>query len=318
MLQDQFYMRLMLLFAVGIVYVKAYMNMAKRNSKEVEHERHLVLKFFGCFWAMMAIFCGIAGIYMITQMSFPQEAIGPYLSPNMIIRPSHQRMYWGHRTSEQFQCISMLTDVFEFLALSAYCFMFKSSHSKWYLKVWKIVYCLLFCMFFASATDFHYFDLYEWTAPVLFAIMAFFALRNKQEESTEPIVEENKKECFDSGAIHIEENNDSTSDVEDDSKYMPQMDVEHDELSKSDEDLQEIENNQLPESIALEVPSVSEVEQVDSPFANEDTTKKQSVENPAIREQVTPEQVIRFCRHCGGKLDYQSDKFCKHCGKQLY
>ena len=29
-------------------------------------------------------------------------------------------------------------------------------------------------MFFASATDFHYFDFYEWTAAVLFTIMAFF------------------------------------------------------------------------------------------------------------------------------------------------
>ena len=51
---------------------------------------------------------------------------------------------------------------------------------------------------------------------------------------------------------------------------------------------------------------------------NEDYTKKQSVENPASLDQVNTDQVIKFCRHCDGKLDYQSDKFCKHCGKQLY
>ena len=307
----------MLLFAVGTVYVKAYMNMAKRNSKESEPERHLILKILGGFWAVMAVIMGCMGVYTITQISFPQEAIGPFISPNMIVRSSYQTMYWGYATFPQSQCISVITGVFEFLALSAYCFLFKSSHSKWYGKLGKIVFCILFYMFFASATDFHYFDLYEWTAPVLFAIMAFFAFRNKQEESIEPIVEENKMESLDIAPIH-EENNDSTSNVGDDSKYMPRIDVGQDVLSKSDEDFQESENNQLPESIALEVPSVSEVEQLDSSIVNEDSTKKQSVENSASLDQVNTDQVIKFCRHCGGKLDYQSDKFCKHCGKQLY
>ena len=318
MLQDQFYMRLMLLIAVGIVYVKAYMNMAKRNSKENEPERHLILKILGGFWAVMGVIMGCMGVYMITQISFPQEAIGPFISPNMIVRSSYQTMYWGYATFPQSQCLSVISGVFEFLALSAYCFLFKSSRSKWYGKLGKIVFCILFYMFFASATDFHYFDLYEWTAPVLFAIMAFFALRNKQEESTESIVIENKKECFDTAPISIEENNDRTSNVEDDSKYMPRIDVEQDVLSKSDEDLQEIKNNQLAESIAVEKTSVNEEEQVDSSIENEDTAKIQDIENPAILEQVNSEQVIKFCRHCGGKLDYQSDKFCKHCGKQLY
>lgn len=318
MLQEHFHMRLMLLFAVGIVYVKAYMNMAKRNSKERETERHLILKILGGFWAVMAVIMGCIGVYMITQISFPQEAIGPFISPNMIIRSSNQTMYWGYATLPQSQCISVISGVFEFLALSAYCFLFKSSHSKWYGKLGKIVFCILFYMFFASATDFHYFDLYEWTAPVLFAIMAFFALRNKQDVSTGPIAKENKKEHLYTAPIHIEENNDSTSNVGDDSKYMPRIDVGQDVLSKSDEDLQESENNQLPESIAVEKPSVNEVEQVDSLIENEYTAKIQDVENPAILEQVNSEQVIKFCRHCGGKLDYQSDKFCKHCGKQLF
>ena len=318
MLQDQFYMRLMLLFAVGTVYVKAYMNMAKRNSKESEPERHLILKILGGFWAVMAVIMGCMGVYMITQISFPQEAIGPFISPNMIVRPSHQTMHWGYATLPQSECISVISGVFEFLALSAYCFLFKSSHSKWYGKLGKIVFCILFCMFFASATDFHYFDLYEWTAPVLFAIMAFFALRNKQYESTESIVVENKKESLDTAPIHISDNNYNTSNIEDDSKYMPRMDVEQDVLMKSDEDLHEIENNPQSEAIAAEESSVNKMEQVNLLSVNKDTTNSQSVENPAALEQVNTEQVIKFCRHCGGMLDYQIDKYCKHCGKQLF
>lgn len=307
----------MLLFAVGIVYVKAYMNMAKRNSKESEPERHLILKILGGFWAVMAVIMGCMGVYMITQISFPQEAIGPYISPNMIIRTSDQTMFWGYATFEQSQCISIISGVFEFLALSAYCFMFKSSHSKWYSKVGKVIFCILFYMFYASATDFHYFDLYEWTAPVLFAIMAFFALGNKQEEKSEPIVEENKMECFDKAPIHIEENNGSTSDIEDDSQYMPHIEIKKDVLDSSYKESREMDNIQHLESIAAEGSSVNE-EQENSSIAIENTTKIQSVENPTILEQIAPEQVIRFCRHCGGKLDYQSDKFCKHCGKQLF
>lgn len=318
MLQDQFYMRLMLHMILGIVYIFAYINMAKRNSKEVEPERHLILKIIGSIFAVFGVLLGVFGIYCITQMTYPEQANGPYISPNMIIRSPYETMYWGYATFEQSQCISMIGGFFEGFALSAYCFMFKSSHSKWYTKIGKIVFCILFYGFYASATDFHYFDLYEWTAPVLFAIMAFFALRYKQEESTEPIVEENKKESLDTAPIHIEEKYDSTSNIEDDSKNMPLMDIEQDVLTKSDEDLREIENNQQPESIAAEEPSVNKVEQVDSSIKNDDATKQQSVENPAALEQVNTEEIIKFCRHCGVKLDYQSDKYCKHCGKQLY
>ena len=39
----------MLVIAVGVLYVKAYMNMAQRNSKETEPKRHILLKIFGGF-----------------------------------------------------------------------------------------------------------------------------------------------------------------------------------------------------------------------------------------------------------------------------
>ena len=182
MLQNQFYLRLILLIAVGILFVKAFMNMARRNSKEIEPQRHIVLKIFGAFFAVIGVIMGIIGVYSITQITFPQEAIEPYISQNMILRPSSQKMYWGYATMPQLHCINMITNFFWMFALSAYCFFYRSSHSKWYAKIGKIVFCVLFYMFYFSATDFHYFDFYEWMAPVLFAIMAFFALRNKKEQ----------------------------------------------------------------------------------------------------------------------------------------
>lgn len=96
------------------------------------------------------------------------------------------------------------------------------------------------------------------------------------------------------------------------------MNVKQDVLTKSDEELEEIDNNQQTEPIAAEELSVNEVEQVYSSIVKENTTKIQNVDNPTTFDQVNTEQIIKFCRHCGGKLDYQFNKYCKHCGKQLY
>lgn len=181
MLQNQFYIRLILLIAVGVLFVTAFMNMAKRNSKEIEPERHVVLKIFGAVFAIIGVIMGVIGVYLVSQITYPQEAIGPDISQNMIFRHLSQKMYWGYATMPQLQCINMITNLFGCFALSAYCFLYRSSHSKWYAKIGKIVFCVLFYMFYFSATDFHYFDFYEWMAPVLFAIMTFFALRNKKK-----------------------------------------------------------------------------------------------------------------------------------------
>lgn len=310
MLQDQFYMRLMLHMILGIVYIFAYINMAKRNSKEVEPERHLILKITGSIFAVFGVLWGIFGIYCITQMTFPEQANGPYISPNMIIRSSYETMYWGYATFEQSQCISMIGGFFEGFALSAYCFMFKSSHSKWYTKIGKIVFCILFYMFYASATDFHYFDLYEWTSPVLFAIMAFFAFRNKNQE--EVVVDEatgHTSEVFELIEPSITTN--------DDSKYMPSMiekvsetnENEHNSLTQTELiDSVESQNTAEEETVNL---NVSDVIEPESEITPTDATAPQE---PISRAQ----HEIKFCRHCGGRIDYQSDKFCKHCGKKLY
>lgn len=310
MLQDQFYMRLMLHMILGIVYIFAYINMAKRNSKEVEPERHLILKIIGSIFAVFGVLLGVFGIYCITQMTYPEQANGPYISPNMIIRSPYETMYWGYATFEQSQCISMIGGFFEGFALSAYCFMFKSSHSKWYTKIGKIVFCILFYGFYASATDFHYFDLYEWTAPVLFAIMAFFAFRNKNQE--EVVVDEatgHASEVFELIEPPITTN--------DDSKYMPSMiekvsetnENEHNSLTQT-ELIDSVESQNTAEE-ETENLNVSDVIEPESEITPTDATAPQE---PISRAQ----HEIKFCRHCGGRIDYQSDKFCKHCGKKLY
>lgn len=307
----------MLLFAVGIVYVKAYMNMAQRNSKEPRTKRYLILRILGGFWAIMAIIMGGLGVYMIAQMSFPKESIEPFISPNMILRSSEQTMYWGYATYQQSQCISMISGVFESLALSAYCFMFKTSNSKWYSKIGKIVFCILFFGVYTSATDFHYFDLYEWFAPVLFGIMAFFALRNNKDRSTIATIDGDKVGKLDSKTSHVEEAVEFQSHIEDDSKYMPHIEEMYNENNpevKAPEnviiprtDIQIVEQSCMAEEMHNLIPDKKEIKN------NEEFEEKQ-----CLKTEESIEPVIRFCRYCGKEINYQSGRYCKHCGKELY
>ena len=310
MLQDQFYMRLILLIAVGIVYVKAFMNMAKRNSKETKPERHPILKVLGFMAASLGVLMGVGGVYLITQITFPQEAIGPHISPNMIVRPSYKTMYWGYATMAQSQSISLISGVFEGFALSAYCFLYKSSHSKWYTKIGKVIFCILFFMLYASATDFHYFDIYEWTAPVLFAIMAFFALRNNKEHALGKNVVSVSQES--------NEPKSSLGNEEDNSRFMPVVTSEivpfQTTITENENDVQE-DPIKVQQEDALHVPEANLTSHSEHESKNtDDNSPREEQESMSSSYSV---QNIKFCRHCGKKLDYISDKYCKHCGKPL-
>lgn len=307
MLKEQFYMRLMLHVAVGIVYIKAFMNMAKRNSKETLSEHHPILKVLGFMTASLGVLAGVVGVCLISQITFPQEAIEPsYL---MIVRPSFQTMYWGYATMAQSQSISLIFGLFEGLALSAYCFLYKSSHSKWYTKIGKVIFCILFLMLYPSATDFHYFDIYEWIAPVLFAIMAFFALRNNKEHfKGENII-----------SVSLEKNGSKSSlgNKEDNSRYMPVISPEivpfQTTTKKKDTDVQEGSIKLQEESVHMPGSNLTSHSEHNSKITDDNSSR----EEQESMHSSSSIQNINFCQHCGKKLDYLSGKYCKHCGKSL-
>ena len=304
--QNQFYMRLMLIIAAGIVYVYAYMNMAKRNDKETPQKRHLVLKILGIIFAFIGILSGIMGLYFFSQIIFPQEAIEPYISPNMIVRPSYQTMYWGYPTMEQSQCLSLVSSAFEGLALSAYCLHFKSSNSKWYNKIGKIVFCVFYYLFYASATNFHYFDFYEWIAPALFLIMTFFAFQEKSEKAIKIIPKAN--------SITIN-SSDTLSNI-DQSTHIPSQINEIDIIkdANSDDSKDKLPKEFDKERNLVQEPSLEDSDIESSTFG---TIMKPNSMSEKERNTHNPNHTIQYCRYCGGKVNYQSDKYCKHCGKLL-
>lgn len=336
MLEDQFYMRLLLQMAVGVIYVLAYMNMAKRNPMELTPKRHIVLKVFSGVFAIIGIIMGVAGIYAITQISFPSESIEPPITSDMIVRTSDETMYWGYATALQHQTISLISGVFEFFALSAYCFLFKESQSKWYSKVGKVLFCILFYGLYASATNFHYFDVYEWIAPIVFAIMAFFAIRSGNKQTKTKLTDTSL--CDD--AIYLETK-------EDNSRYMPSnimdTDVEQvtpdEKMSNGQEDAEDAEDYKrfMPRSYEeqendeivaksisedifenshknkiTEIPKLEE-EKSDMPVAD-GSEVAEDIKN--VQEEETSNDNLMFCKYCGKRIEKDS-LFCKYCGRKL-
>ena len=295
MLQVQFYIRLVLIIVIGVLYVKAYMNMAQRNSKETEPKRHTLLKFFGVFLVIMGILMSIMGCYFITQITFPLEAIGPKISPDMIVRSTAQTMYWGYATIPQSQCFSMIHGAFECFALSAYCILYKSSKSKWYTKIGKVLFCILFYMFYISATNFHFFDIHEWTAPALFFIMAFSALRNKKRQTEE------------------------VQDID-----IPEISITQEVANENQHDTPNFKLTGLNESTKDKCAVLSE--DINQNIPNKDSCPVMPRNNADIsmetlsnkdRVSSTIDSAVKYCRHCGKKIDYAGGKFCKYCGNSF-
>lgn len=305
MLKEHFFIRIMLTIVLGIFYVLAFMNMAKRNSIETVPQKHTKLKVLGAFFALTGILIGILSVYLITQVHYPEEAIGPNdFSSHEIIRPSDKTMYWGYPTTTQNQSISFVSNVFLCFGLAAYFFLFKSSNTNWWKKVFKILFFILFSMFYFSATNLHYFDIYELINPGMFAIMAFFVLRNKQEGKVKeiPVIITDQEEDIKREKIVNEP---------DDSTYMPKAIPDYGTPSSINET-----DAQLPDMTSIEQDHIT----IDAEIEQEPCSEE-NIQEPMEEQKSEPEAdtVINFCRYCGKKVDYNSNaKFCKHCGKQLY
>ncbi len=293
MLQDQFISRLLLIVVFGVVYICTMMKMASCNSVETAPQKHIVLKVIGFINVLLGIICLIMGIFWMMQVEYPEQTIDISYNVNQIVRTSDKYVVWGYPTSEQNHAIMGITNIFSSLALAAYCFFYKKSDRKWWKKIGWFFYCLLMYAFYCSATNFHYFDTTELVAPGLFCLMAGHALikANKLNEQKKQLADQQRI-----AAIHkmMDEKfkTETNTDTEENTRYMPQNDVLG--TNKPSEESE----GQLTEKSAQA--NISQTEQ--------ETTDETSNNNV---------KAVRYCRHCGRKVDYDSSAFCKYCGKEL-
>lgn len=291
MLQDQFINRLLLIVVFGVVYIYTMLKMASYNSVETTPQKHIVLKFIGGINVLLGVSCLVMGIYWLTQVQYPEQTIDFSYSANQIVRTSDKYVVWGYPTSEQSHAIMGITNIFSSLALAAYCFYYKKSDRKWWKKTLRFFYGLLMYAFYCSATNFHYFDAAELVAPCLFCLMAGHALikSNKLNEQKKQLADQQRI-----AAIHkmMDEKLGTDTQTEDATRFMPQNNEL--DINKSNE-----ESEVLSTDISAQT-SILQVEQDKKDDTPTDVAK-----------------AVKYCRHCGRKIDYDSSIYCKYCGKEL-
>lgn len=278
MLQEQFYYRLLLIVAFGFIYVKTMMKMALYKPAE-EAKKNMVMMIIGGIFILLALFEGGMGIYLLTQVQHPTEMIDFIPTPNQIVRPSSTHIIWGHVTDAQWHVVSMITNTMTSLGIGAYFIFFRKSVSKWWEKVLKFLFGALLYAFYVSATDFHYFDMWELWPPVLFCIMVF-VVNMKAKQSRKVVTP--KEVIGNNTDFATEQAEEAIPSQDDETRFMPK---------------------------ALD-------EEVNEPLSIFDKEElKESM--PQITQEVEKKPVYRFCRYCGKKIDYEGVKYCKHCGKPL-
>ena len=292
MLQDEFINRLLLIVVFGVVYIYTMLKMASCNSVETAPQKHIILKIIGGINILLAISCLATGIFWLMQVQYPEQTIDFSYSANQIVRTSDKYVVWGYPTSEQNHAIMGITHIFSSLALAAYCFFYKKSDRKWWKKVGRFFYCLLMYAFYCSATKFHYFDAIELVAPGLFCLMAGHALiKAKRLNHQRTQIAEQQRIA----AIHkmMDERFETETNIgtEEDTRFMPQN--EDFNMNGSDKESKE----PLTDDVSART-SLPHTEQ----------NKK---------EETSSMDVVKYCRHCGKKVDYDSSTYCKYCGKEL-
>lgn len=278
MFEEQFYIRLILNVIVGVMFAYALYKMAKHNNQEATTLSHKAMHVFGWIFIGLSILCLCICIYYLTLVDFPQQLRGPFIGPNTIIRSTSAVFYWGYPTLIQNSTLTMVLATFDFLGIGAYFLYFKSSHSKWWKKIFKFFVVLLLYAFMASATNFHYFDFPEFISPILFFILWIVIVTRKDKIT--------QHDGIDIVSVKEEELNNLCGSFSgmlvDDSVVC---------LSST-----EASNENMSTIIDKATPY--------PPLGEE---KDDTVPTP-------PE--IQFCRHCGKKIETDSS-FCKYCGGKI-
>lgn len=273
-----------------------YLKMAMRDSKEIIKQKHIVLKVLGGFFVLFSIIVAWSGFSVLTTITFPKESIGAVVSPYKVIHSTKDTLYWGYPTRIQSYCFNSMINIFNFTAWGIYCFFYKSSHKKWVAKLGKLAFCVLFFVFYSSATDFHYFDFFEWISPVGYVIMAWYILKKGNKLETQ-IISLSKKEPIEQPKEEIKEDVDINDSTTIESENNPNHIIPAQELFTS----------QFPISITNN--------QIEAQSYNKDMVySDQKESNNVLFESELTSKQMKYCRQCGGRINYDIDKYCKYCG----
>ncbi len=242
MIQEHFYLRLMLIVLIGILYVGVMVVMSKSNPRDELKKTPISLKILGGFLFLIGLYVGFIGIYALHLVEYPSGMMVSYPADLQIVRSPEERIIWGYATAPQNMIISYITMAMVMFGLGAYFFLLKKSFSKWWKKILKVLLGIILYIFYAGSTDFHYFDTYEWipkisVLAVAIVLFYFLYIRNKLQIVSEPniiheqIVEQPHE--LSSPQITVDE------DKEDPTRFMPKSTSAEEEKANPQEQMYE-------------------------------------------------------------------------------
>lgn len=181
MLEHQFYIRVVLNVILGVIFAYSLYRMAVHKNREIAPKKHIAIKIVGGIMALLCCLGIVSFVIFLRQIDFPISMNEPFIGPNTIVRSADKLLIWGQATYIQNLALTQSVGIFTSLGLAAYCFMFKSSCSKWYSKLGKFFLGAVLYALYASSTDFHYFDFWELVPSGLFLIISIYIILRKDK-----------------------------------------------------------------------------------------------------------------------------------------
>ena len=181
MLEHQFYIRVVLNVILGVIFAYSLYRMAVHKNREIAPKKHIAIKIVGGIMALLCCLEIVSFVIFLRQIDFPISMNEPFIGPNTIVRSADKLLIWGQATYIQNLALTQSVGIFTSLGLAAYCFMFKSSCSKWYSKLGKFFLGAVLYALYASSTDFHYFDFWELVPSGLFLVISIYIILRKDK-----------------------------------------------------------------------------------------------------------------------------------------
>lgn len=298
MLEEQFYLRIILIALLGIFYVITMKKMAQYKPKDQNQPTHIAMRVIGCFFFVLGAINALVAIYAMATLEHPIGMMGRF-SVNGIVRSPGTILVWGFPTFEQQQAILAFSGAIGSLALGFYFFYFKKSASPWWKKILKFLGGVFLYGLFVNASEFHYFDAYEWIWFILF--IAMVALVHKK--SNKALKEENDV----AETVPIAENTEVRQSV---MELVPSEPIGHNQDNDHTRFMPPSESENTEAAQGSEVQKIVTTEAIDLGAATQDSAL-------IVSEETSTLSSPKFCRNCGKLVDYESGAYCKYCGQEI-
>ena len=184
---EDFYFKSSLIIFCGIIFILLLRTMAKRTSKQ-ELSFSKKQKVTGSILMAIGVFSILCSIIEFISVSYPQNELTEYgygLSNkynDSIIRPASAKLIWGYNTPFLSGVISLLYSGICLLGWGIYVRNYQKSIIPIWKKVCKFIGYVLLTTTFYNCSEFHYFDIWEFTPKLILLALSILFIKIGSEK----------------------------------------------------------------------------------------------------------------------------------------